>query len=80
MAMDEPLSLLALKGKRVKQMQQMKEKTVAVCRLSCTDYWCQRMVTENKLELSQIFRSICARYLHRCTLIPACSNIPMRWA
>ena len=56
MAMDEPLSLLALKGKRVKQMQQMKEKTVAVCRLSCTDYWCQRMVTENKLELSQIFR------------------------
>lgn len=56
MAMDEPLSLLALKGKRVKQMQQMKEKTVAVCRLSCTDYWCQRLVTESNLELSQIFR------------------------
>lgn len=56
MAMDEPLSLMALKGKRVKQMQQMKEKTVAVCRLSCTDYWCQRMTADSKLDLSTIFR------------------------
>lgn len=56
LAMDEPLSLMALKGKRVKQMQQMKEKTVAVCRLSCTDYWCQRMTSESRLDLSLIFR------------------------
>ncbi len=56
LAMDEPLSLMALKGKRVKQMQQMKEKTVAVCRLSCTDYWCQRMTADARIDLSQIFR------------------------
>ena len=65
MAIDEPLSLMALKGKRVKQMQQMKEKTVAVCRLSCTEYWCQRMTSGSGLDLSQIFRpqvnDICLR-------------------
>ncbi|MGN0233403.1 MAG: ABC transporter substrate-binding protein [Bacteroidaceae bacterium] len=56
MATDEPLSLVALKGRRVKQMQQMKEKTVAVNRLSSADYWCQRMTEESELDLSTIFR------------------------
>lgn len=56
LAMDEPLSMIALKGKRVKHMQQMKEKMVAISRLSCTDYWCQRMITDSDIELSLIFR------------------------
>ncbi|HBC28650.1 MAG TPA: hypothetical protein DC006_03065 [Prevotellaceae bacterium] len=56
MAINEPLSLVALKGKRVRQMRQMKEKTVAVCRLSCSDYWCQRMAADTGLDLSTIYR------------------------
>ena len=56
MAMKEPLSLMALKGRRVKRIQQMKEKTVAVNRLSSSDYWCQRMTEDAKLDLSTIFR------------------------
>ncbi|MGN1256053.1 MAG: ABC transporter substrate-binding protein [Bacteroidaceae bacterium] len=55
-AVREPLSLMALKGRRVKRMQQMKEKTVAVNRLSSADYWCQRMVEDAHLDLSTIFR------------------------
>lgn len=56
LAIDEPLSMIALKGKRIKHMQQMKEKMVAISRLSCTDYWCQRMITDSDIELSLIFR------------------------
>lgn len=56
MAVDAPLSLIALKGKRVKQMKQMKEKTVAISRLSCTDYWSQRLTADAGIDLSLIFR------------------------
>lgn len=56
MAMDAPLSLVALKGKRVKQMKQMKEKTVAISRLSCTDYWSQKLTADAGIDLSLIFR------------------------
>ncbi len=56
MATDEPISLLALKGKRVSKVHQLKEKMVAVARLSITDYWCDQMVDSTEVSHSDFYR------------------------
>ena len=53
---DEPLSLISLKTKRVKQVNQMKEQMIAVSRLSATDYWCDRVLDETHTSYDDIYR------------------------
>lgn len=54
--LDEPLSLVSLKTKRVKQVNQMKEQMIAVSRLSATDYWCDRLLDSSKMSHDHIYR------------------------
>lgn len=53
---DESLSLISLKTKRVKQVNQMKEQMIAVCRLSATDYWCDRVLDSTRTSYDDIYR------------------------
>ena len=53
---DEPLSLISLKTKRVKQVNQMKEQMIAVSRLSATDYWCDRVLDNSRTNYDDIYR------------------------
>lgn len=53
---DEPLSLISLKTKRVKQVNQMKEQMIAISRLSATDYWCDRLLDETHTSYDDIYR------------------------
>lgn len=53
---DEPLSLVSLKTKRVKQINQMKEQMIAVSRLSATDYWCDRLLDSTRTSYDDIYR------------------------
>lgn len=53
---DEPLSLISLKTKRVKQVNQMKEQMIAVSRLSATDYWCDRLLDSARTSYDDIYR------------------------
>jgi len=53
---DEPLSLISLKTKRVKQINQMKEQMIAVSRLSATDYWCDRLLDSTRTSFDDIYR------------------------
>lgn len=53
---DEPLSLISLKTKRVKQVNQMKEQMVAISRLSATDYWCDRVLDSTRTSYDDIYR------------------------
>ena len=53
---DEPLSLISLKTKRVKQVNQMKEQMIAVSRLSATDYWCDRVLDSTRTSYDDIYR------------------------
>ena len=53
---DEPLSLISLKTKRVKQVNQMKEQMIAVSRLSATDYWCDRLLDSTRTSYDDIYR------------------------
>jgi len=53
---DEPLSLISLKTKRVKQINQMKEQMIAISRLSATDYWCDRALDSAHTSYDDIYR------------------------
>ena len=53
---DEPLSLISLKTKRVKQVNQMKEQMIAISRLSATDYWCDRLLDSTHTSYDDIYR------------------------
>jgi NitT/TauT family transport system substrate-binding protein len=53
---DEALSLISLKTKRVKQVNQMKEQMIAVSRLSATDYWCDRVLDDTHTSYDDIYR------------------------
>ena len=55
-ACDEPLSLISLKTKRVKRINQMKEQMIAVSRLSATDYWCDRLLDSTSTNHDDIYR------------------------
>lgn len=56
LAMDEEMTLIAQKGKRTRKLKEVKEKMVAIARLSITDYWCDRMLDSARLEERDIFR------------------------
>ena len=53
---DEPLSLISLKTKRVKRINQMKEQMIAISRLSATDYWCDRLLDSTRTNHDDIYR------------------------
>ena len=53
---DEQLSLISLKTKRVKRINQMKEQMIAISRLSATDYWCDRMLDSSRTNYDDIYR------------------------
>ena len=53
---DEALSLISLKTKRVKQINQMKEQMIAVSRLSATDYWTDRLLDSTRTSYDDIYR------------------------
>ncbi len=53
---NESLSLISLKTKRVKQVNQMKEQMIAVSRLSATDYWCDRVLDSTRTSYDDIYR------------------------
>jgi len=53
---DEPISLISLKTKRVKQVNQMKEQMIAISRLSATDYWCDRLLDSTRTSYDDIYR------------------------
>lgn len=44
MSVDEPIAMVAVKGRRVKKINQLKERMIAISRLSVTDYWCDRFL------------------------------------
>lgn len=56
MASDEPLTLVAQKGRKVKKMQQMSEKMIAICRFCATDYWSEKMLDSAKIALDSVYR------------------------
>ena len=56
LASDEPITMVAQKGKKVKKMQQMSEKMIAICRLCATDYWCEKMLDSAKISQDSIYR------------------------
>jgi len=56
MGIDEPFSLIAVKGKRVSKVHQMKEKMVAISRLCITDYWCDQMVDSTEVAHQDFYR------------------------
>ena len=53
---NEPLSLISLKAKRVKRINQMKEQMIAISRLSATDYWCDRLLDSTHTSYDDIYR------------------------
>ena len=52
----EPLSLISLKTKRVKRINQMKEQMIAISRLSATDYWCDYLLDSTRTNHDDIYR------------------------
>lgn len=40
----EPITLVAVKGKRVSKIHQLKERMIAISRLCITDYWCDQFI------------------------------------
>ena len=53
---DEPMALVALKGKRVNKVRQLKEKMVAISRLCITDYWCDQMIDSIEVRHDDFYR------------------------
>lgn len=59
-------ALMAVRGKRINKLQQMKERMVAIARLSATDYWCKHIVEKtDALEQEDVYR-------------PQINNVPLR--
>ncbi len=56
LANDEPITLVAEKGKKVKKVKQMNEKMIAICRLCATDYWCDKMLDSANISHDSIYR------------------------
>ena len=56
LAIEEPITMVAQKGKRVKKMKQMSEKMIAICRLCATDYWCEKMLDSAKISQDSVYR------------------------
>ena len=56
LSVDEPMALVAVKGKRVSRVHQLKERMIAISRLSITDYWCDRFIEETPSPESDFYR------------------------
>lgn len=56
LAVDEPLTLIAPKGKRISKLKQMSEKMIAICRFCATDYWCEKMIDSAKISQDSVYR------------------------
>lgn len=56
LTIDEPMALVAVKGRRVEKVHQLKEKTVAISRLCITDYWCDRLLQPASDEAETFYR------------------------
>lgn len=52
----ENVSMIAIKGKRVKKVNQMSEKMIAVSRLCITDFWCDQMLDSARMSHDSIYR------------------------
>ena len=55
-SIEEPLTMVAQKGKKIKKLSQMNEKMVAICRLCATDYWCEKMIDSAKISQDSIYK------------------------
>lgn len=55
-ACPENISMVVQKSTRVKRMKEMKEKMVAIARLSATDYWCDRILDSTQTSHDDIYR------------------------
>lgn len=53
---ETPMSLVAVKGNRVSKIHQMKERMVAISRLSTSDYWCDRMLDSAYMLKEDMYR------------------------
>ena len=56
MAGQERLTLISQKGKRVKKENQLKERMIAMCRLSVTDYWCDAFIDSLRMSNEDAYR------------------------
>ena len=66
---DEPISLVAPKGKRISKMKQMNEKMIAICRLSATDYWCEKMLDNAKINQDSVYKPQINDVKLRCKML-----------
>ena len=66
---NEPLSLVAPKGKRISKMKQMNEKMVAICRFSATDYWCEKMLDSAKISQDSVYKPQINDVKLRCKML-----------
>lgn len=51
-----PIALVALKSGRVKKIHQLKERMVAISRLSISDYWCDAMLDSVFMQGEDVYR------------------------
>ena len=56
LSVEEPITMVAQKGEKIKKAKQMSEKMVAICRLCATDYWCEKMLDSIKISQDSIYR------------------------
>lgn len=56
LTVDEPISLIAPKRKRISKIKQMSEKMIAISRLCATDYWCDKMLDSAKISQDSVYR------------------------
>lgn len=51
-----PMTLVALKTNRVKKAHQMKERMVAISRLSVSDFWCDALLDSASMQMEDVYR------------------------
>jgi len=56
LATDEPITMVAQKGKKINKLKDMNEKMIAICRLCATDYWCEKMLDSAKVKQEDVYR------------------------
>lgn len=69
LATDEPITMIAPKGKRISKMKQMSEKMIAICRLCATDYWCEKMLDSAKISQDSVYRPQINDVKLRCKML-----------
>ncbi|MCR4921916.1 MAG: ABC transporter substrate-binding protein [Bacteroidaceae bacterium] len=56
LANDETMSLVAVKGRRVNKVLQLKERMIAISRLCISDYWCEQFIDSNDVARPDFYR------------------------